>query len=111
MLAVIGLLVTVIGAAPVALFAVPRHRKPVIVPVPDRVSVVLVDPEHEREVFVDPDPTVGIAPIVMDDDPDATVGMAPIVMDDDPTVGMAPIVDVDATAEIPAIDVTQSSHE
>ena len=111
MLAGIGLLVTVIGAAPVALFAVPRHRKPVIVPVPDRVSVVLVEPEHEREVFVDPDPTVGIAPILWEDDPDATVGMAPIVMDDDPTVGMAPYVDVDATAEIPAIDVTQSSHE
>lgn len=108
-LAGIGLLVTFVGAAPVAMFAVPRRRVPVIVPVPDRASVVLVDPEHKHEVFVDPDATVGMAPIVMDDEP--TVGMAPIVIDDDPTVGMTPIVDLDATAEIAAIDMAQSSHE
>ncbi len=112
-LAGIGLVVTFIGATPVAIFAVARRRKPMIVPVPapvpDRASVVLVDPEHAWEGAVDPDATVGMAPIVMDDD--ATVGLAPIVMDDVATVGMDPVIDLDTTTEIPAIDVAQSSHD
>jgi hypothetical protein len=112
-LAGIGFVVTFIGATPVSIFAVARRRKPLIVPVPtrvpDRASVVLVDPEPAWEEAVDPDATVGMAPIVMDDD--ATVGMAPIVIDDDATVGIDPIIDPDTTTEIPVIDVAQSSHD
>jgi hypothetical protein len=128
----IGLLVTLVGASPVAVFAVARRRKPAIVPVPDRVSVVLVAHAPAGQGVVDPDATVGMPPIAFDDDPtmgmapiafddDPTMGMAPIVVDDEPTMGMAPIMDMDMdmdmdldldmTAEIPAIDVAQSSHD
>ena len=120
-LAGIGLVLTFIGAAPVAIFAVPRRRRPEIVPVPDRApdrtSVVIVQPErpwNDTDMAVDDaDATVGMAPLVMDDEP--TVGLAPIVDDDDATVAHEPVMwpdhDPDATTEIPAIDMAQSPHE
>jgi len=90
----LGLVLTLVGAVPMAMFGVARRRRPTVAIVPERASVVVVAPPVD---VVPMDPSDGV-------DPDATVAMEPIRVESPESEG-------ETTIAMEPIHVTQSSHD
>ena len=104
----LGLVLTLVGAVPMAVFGVARRRRPTVAIVPERAPVVVVQPEPVVPMDVVPEPVVPMDVVPIETsagvDPDATVAMEPIRVESPESEG-------ETTIAMEPIHVTQSSHD